>query len=318
MRWFPLLALALTACDKTNDDTGTGNGVPDDALKFEQENNYSYTGDIVIGEVQVQSGADSMVDWCALTIDLRGRAVTDPSSVDQVLLAEFALSQEELMAKIETNDIYQNDSASQWLVVEPEACSVPMSQFEVIGNVFDPSTYMVENADRTWLASVMNTPDDRLDILMSTFVVPKGDSTNDVVTLDDDSATLTFEADLHSAPALQVAAGEVPWVDWSGVSTDVNGAPYDPLLGDRLVIGKVPVATVEEAEDVFLRLDEEAEMLYFINVYGKTAADLSTATSADGAKFDGFTTDGIWFVGVECLTCTSPAPLILTVVEVSG
>lgn len=321
MRW-TLVLLALVGCNGCDGGAGTDTGpdgtVPADALKFLQENNYSYTGEIDIDSLEVQAGADSTIDWCGLTVDLRGRAVDDPSAVDQLLLAEFTLTQQEVMEKVETNTLLQNDSATLWTLLEPGSCSVQMSQFDAVGNFLDPETYMVERSDRTWLVSVMNTPDDRIDILMSKFIVPTESATTTLVEVGNECATLIFDADLQSAPPLQVADGEIPWLDWSGVTHDVNGAPFDPMKGDRLIIGKVPVETIEEAEAIFLRLDEEAEALYYLDVYAVTNADLGLARTDAGEAFGGFTTDGIWFVGVECLSCTSPAPLILAVVEVGG
>lgn len=258
-----------------------------------------------------------MIDWCGLTRDLRGRAVADAAAVDQVLLVEFALTPEEIVAKVEDNSLAQSDSVTQWLLIEPGACSAAMSRFEVIGNLFDPGAYMVENPERTWLISVTNLPDNRLDILMSTFVEPLDSSDATTVEITDDSAALSFQADLHSADPLPVKVGETPRIDWSSVTTDVNGAPYDPLLGNRLLLGKIPVETLEEVEESFLRLDEMASELYYLDVYGKTVGDLSKAKTRGGQVFQGFTTDGIWLVGVECLSCTSPAPLLLAVAEVS-
>jgi len=81
--------------------------------------------------------------------------------------------------------------------------------------------------------------------------------------------------------------------------------------------------TVAQVEEVFLRVDTEADELYYLSsldgtpvVQGETDADLMLATDADGNPFPGFTTDGIWLLGIECLSCLSPAPLALSIVEV--
>lgn len=316
MRSTLILALGLLACNPPEAADDTGDILPDDALRFTDANNYSITANIDIGNTDVRAGADSTIDWCGLTTDLRGRPV-DLASVDQVLLVEFAgLTQAEIEDKIDLNDIMQDDSASQWTFAPNGTCTAEMSEFEVIGNVFDPADYMVENEDRVWLVSVANS-EERLDILMSTFVTPLDGVSATSIPLTDSASSLTIEADLHSAPPILAVAGTAPVITWQDVGVDVTGKPFDNLLGDRLLLGKVPASTVEEVEDVFLRLDVEAETLYFLNAYGETDGDLSKATSADNQVFGGFTTDGVWLVGVECLTCISPAPLLLSVVEVT-
>lgn len=310
-----LLLASLWACGGGDPDHTDPPPVPGD-LTFTDAHNYAFFGDIEIGAVEVAAQADAALDWCALTTDIRGRAVADPSGIDQLLLIELDMVQEEAEAKVERNALSAADAASAWLVLNPGGCTARFGDFSILGNVFDPAAYFVEDPERSWLVSVVNTPDGRLDILTSTFVVPTAGSVNDRVVVTDASATLTVDADLASADRLLAKEGATPMIDWSAVTADVYGKSYDDLQGDRLLLGKVPVGSIEEAEALFLQLDVVAETLYFLDVYGQTSADLTQATAADGAVFDGFSTDGIWLVGIECLTCTSPAPLLLGVVDV--
>jgi hypothetical protein len=48
-----------------------------------------------------------------------------------------------------------------------------------------------------------------------------------------------------------------------------------------------------------------------VDAYGLSSAALSDCTDADGAPFPGFSSDGTWLVGLSCLACSSPAPLLL-------
>lgn len=308
-----LLGAALVGCpsDKGSD---SGKTLPAGAIELVDSNNYSLSGTISITQVEVQPETDLTIDWCGLTTDIRDRPVTDVADVDQVLLGEFALSQADIMDKVRTNDLDQGDMQTSWVIGSPGACSVKASEAEIAGNTFDPESFVVA-ANRTWLFSVLNLPDGRFDILMSVFVVPKEGSTNTTVVLTDDSMDVNFVADL-SEETIKVGEGEIPYIDWSQVKKDVYGNDFDSLLGNRLLIGKIPVASVAEVESLFLRLDTEAEKLYYMDVYGSTQADLALATTKSGQAFQGFSSDGVWLLGVECLTCTSPAPLILTVVEV--
>ena len=138
---------------------------------------------------------------------------------------------------------------------------------------------------------------------------------------DDDSAQLDFDVDLQSADALCSApdvAGTT--IDWSGVTNDAYGRPLDLALVNNLVIGHVAEENLDDVEELFLRLYEEADQVYDLDVNSLTFADLSGAVSRlDGTStFGGFTADGTWVVAIECTRqeCTNPAPLLLAVIEV--
>jgi hypothetical protein len=131
---------------------------------------------------------------------------------------------------------------------------------------------------------------------------------------------LDFDVDLTSAAPIQTTADAPPYtLTWAAVTTDVNGAEFDDLLGDTLRITHLDVPDVASAEAVFLQLDIVADQMYFLDVYGdESVPDLSSAVSLpDGSPFPGFTSDGVWLVGIECtdISCFSPAPLLLAVVE---
>ena len=291
-------------------------GLPGTDLEVAVENSYTFDGALAIGSVGIQPTPDATVDWCGLGTDLRGRVVVDQAGVDQILLVEFALSQQEVMDKVSVNELLQSDTESQWLLEAPGTCNIHLSDFEILANPFEPA--LMEDNGRNWLLSVMNTPGGRWDILMSSFVVAETSSTNTEILVGDDSAELEFNAHLSNLEHLETVAGAANYtVDWSGMTTDVYGHDFDTLQGDRLLVGKVDVASVSDIEALFLRLDTEAEKLYYLDTYGITYIDdLHAATADDGTTFPGFDTSGIWLLGIECTTCTSPAPLWLTVVDV--
>jgi hypothetical protein len=163
-----------------------------------------------------------------------------------------------------------------------------------------------------------------MDILMSTIIEPTVGDTNTSVVLEDGTSTLVGDADLSTAKVLTTSPGLDSYtLDWLGATLDVNGEPYDSFKGDRLIIGKIAVDNVAAVEDIFLQVDAVADELYYLQqidgeevIYAQTDADLMLATDLAGNAFSGFTTDGIWLVGIECLLCTSPAPLLMSVVEV--
>ncbi len=319
--WTALLLAGLAGCGKGKDSDSGG---PSPDLVFTDANNYSYTGSMSINPIAVASGADATVDWCGLTTDLRGRSVV-PSEVDRLILIELELSQAEALAKIEANDLTQADTVTQWIFQneQVQGCTANLSDFSILANDFDPADFV--QSSHTWLLSATYFVDSRFDFVMSAFVVPTDGEANTTIALTDTTAKLDFQADLHSLTPLRTAAGHDRYtLDWSGVTVDVNGKPFDEDTADQVLVGKVAASSVAEVEDIFLRVDSEAEALYRLYtdengvpvVAGERSADLMLATDASGNPFPGFTTDGIWLVGLECRTCTVPAPVLLTVVEV--
>lgn len=305
------VALALVGC--------SGGGSAD--LVFEQANNFEYKGVVTLESIDVESHADFCADWSAVTVDLRGRAF-DPAKVEQIYLLELDLTQDEVEAKIAANTLVQADAATQWIgeLDNPTDTEICASAFEIIGNVLDtgPDGPLDENADQTWLMSLVDIVDGVTDVLTSVFVVPTDGSTNHDVLFTDTSSQLDVQTlDIAGKPAIETQADIGPYtLDWSAVTTDVNGQTFDPLLGDRLLVAHYDADDASAVEGQFLTLDESAAEKWTWDVFGKTDADLSLP-DLNGASFDGFTADGVWLVAISCSTCTSPVPLLLSVVSVN-
>ncbi|HHO52429.1 MAG TPA: hypothetical protein ENK18_16560 [Deltaproteobacteria bacterium] len=293
-------------------------GCSNNVLEVSSENNYSYSGQLAIQQVEVAALTDGTIDWSAITTDIRGRAFD--GSVDQVLFVEFDLPQAEILEKIDANALQQQDAGRQFLI-EPDTTrtSVLLSELEIVGNFLVPETDLdaVDPGQRNWLVSVVDTPNGSIDALMSKFVVPSGAATNTDIALVDGCSTLDVTVDLSSAPSLIAPAGKPDvLMDWSGLTTDVHGNPWDSLLADQLLVARFDVASPADIEEIFLRLDSEAAELYRGNVFGVTEAELATAVDDSGNTFPGFSDQGVWLVGIGCSTCFNPVPMVIFTVEV--
>ena len=302
----------VAGCNGTNETAEGGDVVLTD------DNNYTYVPTLGMGEAKVQSETDSTVDWSALTTDIRGRPV-DPASVEQIYLVEFiGFTQEDLVDKIEANDLYQKDTESAYIFDNSAGVtSTSLSTFSILDNEFKPEDF-TEDSTRVWLVSLINHPEGANDVLQSKFITPLDAATETELVFTDDCTTLGVEVNMDDPiPPAEPEIGGNRWtLDWSPVTSDVNGRTWDPLVGDKLQIGWFD-ATVAEVEAEFLRLDSEADEFYTLNVYGKTGVtDLSDATERSGAAFSGFTSEGVWVAAIACTTCLSPAPLYLAVVDV--
>jgi hypothetical protein len=329
-RWLVLATgLALVGCNKETCDAKAGIKVGDDS-------NYSYVATFDVQTIDIAAETDATVCFDQIVTDVRGRPF-DASSVVKLSLSEFSLSPAEVTEKVVTNDLKQSDTAVYYerdildSSFEGQAC-VQLSDFEIIGNPFIPENETDENTASTWLVTVWNTSAyGRDDILMSVIIRPVEGEMNTEINLSDGSSILGLDPNMSDlTPSSVCAADTKQTFDWSAVTVDTSDHEWDVRAADKLLIGKLS-GGVKDAEADFLQLDELAEELYTMNVYGQTFAKLVDDGSTDqidqegnviwpidlnGDSFTGFTEDGTWLMGIECSTCTSPAPLFLTVLEV--
>jgi len=307
-----IILTALVGCDGKDSDSGVAAA----DLLFTDAHNYTYSGSVNAASYDVAERVDVCIDWSGLSVDFRGREMV-AADVDTALLVRLRLSQQEVLADIASNDLSQKsviDIRDFYNSGGGQAC---LSEFEILGNPFDPATSFVCDADSSWLISLASSIDGRDDFRTLGFIDPCSGSSATSASFDDDTATLDFTADLSTGQRLEVTSGTTGDLDWSGLTTDATGHALDPESADRLMIGRVDAAAVSDVEALFVQLLDQTDALYHLETYGTDRAALSDATAADGTPFDGFTTDGVWLLGLECLGCTSPAPIALTVVDVT-
>lgn len=319
-----LCSLALILGCPGDDDDSSGDD--DDAtadldgdLVFTVAHSYSYTGELTVDVVELGAGVDAQLSWDQLTVDVRGGAIEGPEDIHEAKLVGFMLTQAEVLDAIATNTLLMSDVGSFYSFDNEAGVSAAMlSEFEIIGNTFDPATGFVEaETDWTWAVTLWSDMSNgRTDIRTVMFLVPRDDSETHEAAFTDATATLDFQVDLHSADTLSTVSGLTYTLDWSGATQDSFGNELDPVRVDRLVIGNAPGATLEEAEANFLQYFDQSDDIYRLEVFGLTSSPLAGATDVDGDTFPGFTTGGVWLVGLESLASTSPAPLVMGVVEV--
>lgn len=328
-----LMATLALSCSGGGGKDDTADGVDEcaspGAIVVTDANNYSYAATFDLTVVDVRAQADILVTWNAVTQDIRGRPL-DPTTVEEFTFSRVTMTPDELAEAVVSNTLDQGDIADFRQFFPTTEVEVNISQTSIIGNPLVPETEFLADPGSTWLATLWkSSPDGRNDILMSVGIRPVDGEVVERVDMTNTSSVLTLDPDLVSLVSPSTCEGLTYTVDWTGLVNDANGNPFDERSGDRMIIGKVNRDTVEEVEDVFLTLFEEASELYYLDVYGLRYAELNGDVSRvgddglpvvpralDGTPFPGFTKDGIWLIGIECLTCTSPTPLFLTVVDV--
>ena len=323
--WLVVMAgLLFAGCpgdddDSAGDDDDDATADLDGDLVFTDANSYSYTGVLDVTSEDLAAGQDAEISWDQLTVDVRGGAIAGPADIHSAALVGFMLTADAVIEAIATNTLMQSDVGDYRTYDNSEGgSSAVLSDFAIIGNAFDPAAdFLPRDTDWTWAVTLWSDMSNgRTDIRTVMFLEPEEDCENTAAAFTDATATLDFEVDLHSAQTLPTAAGLTYTLDWSAVTRDSFGNEINPAGVDRILVGNAPGATLEEAEANFLQYFDQSDDIYRLDVFGITSSDLAGATDVDGDTFPGFTADGIWLVGLESLASTSPAPLVMGVVEV--
>ncbi len=321
------LVLVASVCPK-------GEKVCKSDLKVGDEHDYTYDATFDVKTVDLEALTDATICWDGATSDIRGRAM-DPTDLTEITITNLTLTGPEIAAKVVDNSLDQSyvaDYRAVDLSGTDDTC-VLLSDFTIIGNDFMPDTEFLENPDTSWLATLWKeNAYGRNEILMSTIIRPVTGSDNHEASITATSSELSFDPDLEVGTRVPISTSDKQYVvDWNAVTVDVNGREFDERQADTLIIGKVDTQNLGEVEDGFLQLYETADELYTMEVYGLRSATLIDDGSIelmddegsplvprdlDGNAFEGFTTSGTWLIGLECSTCTSPAPMFLAVADV--
>ena len=305
------LLLALGCTDKGDSGASlSGDLILTDALT------YRYTGSVEAEVIEVESQVDASVDWSALSLDLRQRSLSGPEAVEQAALLELYGSVEEIKEALSSNALKQSDIRDYRLFSNVDGASGAMlSDFSVLGNPFDPTVDLVDNGG-SWIVSLIEGSVASPVVLSLAFLSPVVGAGQSEIRFTNDTAALDFNVDLRDSGGLATAAGLSYTVDWSGLTVDAVGNPFNPQTAQRLVVGHVPIDDPDQLTASFLQVFDLADGLWRLDVYGQTSAALEEATSEEGDAFPGFTVGGSWLVGLECPTCLNPAPPVLAVVTV--
>lgn len=303
----PLLAACKRGSDK--DDSAA------EAIKLVNENNYSWSGGLVIPSFQTAEHVDVHMDFSALTVDMLCHDMDPVADVDTLGLTRFPrLTQDEVATGLTNNSLLQADT-NGYLSCEPgDETSCELSEFNFGGTFYDAiPTY--DEAGGVYLLVVATGSTPGQGGLYLAFLEPLASSVETNVSLTDDCGVVDYDVNMESLSKLELPA-EGPWeIDWSNVSISGNGQPVVPGKLDEVLVGHY-TQTPAEIQAQFTDLEPLASELYKLELTGGTDADLSGLADADGKAFPGFTTDGTWVLGLRCTSCTNPAPIFLTVIDV--
>lgn len=303
-----LLLPGCQGCTGPDDDSADA-----ECVSLENENNFAWTGGLVIPEYVTAEKQDITIDFSALTDDMLCHEMDPVADVDNLGLTRFPhMDEAEVSAGLTNNSLLQSDT-NGYVSCEPgDRTSCKLSEFNFGGTAYN-TVEVYEEAGGTFLIVVANGFDPGQGALFLAFLKPTPGSdvmeanltpTCDVVDYDVDLTAMTHLA-LPAAPSC---------IDWSALTIAGNGEPVVPGKLDEILIGHY-TETPDELDDQFTDIEILASEFYTLELTGGTDADLSGAASADGTAFTGFTTEGTWLLGLRCTSCTNPAPIFMTVVD---
>lgn len=303
-----MMLLLLAACLGTSSKGGD--------VVLSDANNYSYTASLTIETTEVTLGENFDIDWSGLTTDFLGHEIA-ATEITQVYLLWFKnLEPDAVAAGLADNSITQTDLDWAATFNTSGETSVNTANLDFAGNPFDASLYLSQDRG-TYMIRLVTGMDQTADSRMLAFVDISSESTNQSVSVTDNSAALDFSVDLQSLTPLSVAADSVPYVDWTGLTTDGVGASLDFTdLSELWIAGYDGMATTD-LQSQFLDLELIYTDLYTTSMYGESGIETEAAVDDAGGAFPGFAAGTTWLMALRCPDyCTSPAPPFLTVVNV--
>jgi len=130
---------------------------------------------------------------------------------------------------------------------------------------------------------------------------------------------LTYTVELETLTPVSVPTAG-PWlIDWRGLTRTGDGNPEVPFNDiDRVMLAFYEGKDVKYLEEHIFDLEQTEGAKYWQLPLTKVRnTDLSLATDSAGAAFPGFqtATAGTWALALMCDTCSSPAPIMLTILS---
>jgi hypothetical protein len=337
-RFFATILIATPLAASCGSSTGPGTQ-PVGNVVLHDANNYMSTGALAIPVIETAAAADIQVCWNNLKKNLLCHDITSgtDTSIDNVGFAKIPhIGQMDVEMRLATGKDVTNLVATYGQIKTAQTTggcttlSALANQTSTANPTIVPATDYTEAVDSSGTTTtqylmlfthgtVEGAGAQGMVFIKPTSVAPGSMTT--MVEAPDACASniLTFNATLGTTVSIPAAG---PWkVDWSQLTKDSFGNPLDfaHTKVDKVDVGFYQGKTPADLQANFLDLDQPTfyTSLYSVAVpAGQKWVDLMGAKDAGGAALDFSRTDGTWAVAVLCSTCSVPAPVALTVLQV--
>jgi hypothetical protein len=290
--------------------------------------NYTLSNDFTIQLARLKDNTDLLFDWSGVTRDFFGKSLDPAADIDIFLVSLWALTPDQIRDALRIDDLPLT-SNSGVITTFPDGTytSQHLLGFNELGNPLP--------ADQVW--SRFNTadpnfayPQDQYTFLAMASTgteVGKGPrmlamfhidpaATDTSLLMTNHSTKLSYSVDLLRGAPVQVPAG-IPalTIDWSQMTTNAIGNPYNYYQITSAAVAHYPAKSVAELEPQFLSLEDIADGWWSGDVLSGSSISLGTLVDKNGAAFPGIDDNGVWMAALFCTNCNNPAPWSITVLQ---
>jgi hypothetical protein len=287
---------------------------PGETSPFKPANNFNYTSKLTASIQTLKEYEDVLIQWTGLTRDVHGRAIDPVKDIDKVLLLLFPnFKPQEALDRLADDRIIQAD-LGLYMECVPVKASCRLSKFGLLGSYPGIHNYFNEGRG-SWLL-VLNRSATKGSLAFS-FIDPSSKSTATTATITEKTSALTMNVDFRSLTQLRARADGNTKVEWSTLAKDGLGNPLPLYKLDKITITHYASHTLDYLENHFISIEDLADNQWEADLKGASSVSLlALKKKGSGDAFTGFSKPGLYMLGLQCGSCTNPAPKALTVLKI--
>lgn len=311
---------------------GTGGSATCDvnqgSFSITDDTNYTLPSSLAVKTYTLKDHTDLVFDWSALAHDFYGKPIDPKLDIDLVLLSLWKKTPAELEAALASDQLKPNDNIGVITTYPMDNyTSENLLDFNFAGNP-------IPNPDELWQYFDTQNPRFAYPPAEFTFLLEAGTGTvlgknarmlaffkldpssnTTGLQLENDSAVLSYSVHLTTARPLRVPVSTPHLtIDWSHMTTNAVGNPYDGTQINEAVVAHFAHKTLADLETEFLDLQTIADGWWSARVLAGKSIDLGILVDKNMASFPGIDGQGVWLTALFCTTnCNNPAPWSITV-----
>lgn len=279
------------------------------AIRLTDAEQLHYEAALDPARVEVDASQEVRFDWSGLAEDVYGRPLgAQPVSEAWV----FAPSEADVGVLLDAmvNERLDMASLSVFATCAGDDATCLLRDFRLLDGAADVPERLAASG-QAWGLVLVNPADGGLAGVYELSAGGEGSAVDVELSL---TAPVSVQTEVGEA-VVDVPAGEPALrVEWGAITVDAAGAPFDAGLVDELFVVHSALGA-DELPAHLLDLAAVTDTRWAMPVGRDPAADLAALTGEE--PFSGFDDDGTWWLGLSCGGCATPAPRLLTRVEVA-
>lgn len=298
-------------------------------LRADAANNYQLTVDVSVQSTEFAPGTGLVIDWTELTQDFFKHDIM-PGDITNVTLGLWQFSHEDLVQHLKKDTLASAiNIGGLTFPIDGTTTTIPVTEMylpyqgatkpmpsELEGR-FDPN--VTDPALHSYTISVNKGDAIKTNVKMIHHGKINPASTNTVIKLTNDSATINATAVIASRPPILVPVNSAAiTVSWKDIATNAIGEAFVERSIDRVRVLHFPDPP-NVLESKVLDLERSYDREYTGPATGDEQEVLSSLMDANGQPFTGIdpSIGGTWMVALMCASqfCGSPAPWFMARLE---